>query len=135
METGVQADQRRLAALRGADGSVTIPPRLVGWVGALIGDALQDLRRAGRGGSLAADVLDVLDALNTADIGSEQPAFGSLKVGQILTCKQAARVLECGERAVRLALQEGRLAGFKSGERHWLIDSDALENYRFAKGS
>ena len=134
-ESGVEADARRLNALLGPDGSVRIPPRLTGWARSLFDGALQELRRAGRGGSLAGDVLDVLDALaESADVGSVLPAAGSLKVGQIMTCSQAARVLECGERAVRLALQEGRLAGFKSGARHWLIDSEELERFRFTKG-
>ena len=135
-ESGVEADRRRLNALLGPDGSVRIPPRLTGWARSLFDGALQELRRAGRGGSLAGDVLDVLDALaESADVGSVLPAAGSLKVGQIMTCSQAARVLECGERAVRLALQEGRLAGFKSGARHWLIDSEELERFRFTKGA
>ena len=136
IETGQEADRRRLNALSNPDGSVTIPLRLVGFVRTLIDGALRDLRRAGRGGSLAGDVLDVLDALaESADNGSVLPAAGSLRVGQIMTCKQAAKVLECGERAVRLALQEGRLAGFKSGARHWLIDSEELERFRFTKGT
>ena len=136
IETGQEADRRRLNALSNPDGSVTIPLRLVGFVRTLIDGALRDLRRAGRGGSLAGDVLDVLDALaESADNGSVLPAAGSLRVGQIMTCKQAAKVLECGERAVRLALQEGRLAGFKSGARHWLIDSEELERFRFTKGA
>ena len=134
-ESGVEADRRRLNALCGADGSVTIPPRLVGWVRTLIGEALQDIRRAGRGGALAGDVLDILDALAAADNGSVQPTAETLKVGQIMTCAQAARVLECGERAVRLALQEGRLAGVKTGARHWLILATDLHDYRFSKGT
>ena len=136
-ESGVEADRRRLNALCGADGSVTIPPRLVGWVRTLIGEALQDIRRAGRGGALAGDVLDVLNALaESADNGSVLPGAVSLKViGQFVTVAEAARVLECGDRAVRLALQEGRLAGFKSGARHWLIDSEELERFRFTKGA
>ena len=135
-ETGWQADRRRLNNLVGADGSVQIPARLTPWVRSLLAEALQDIRRAGRGGALAGDVLEVLDGLaESADVGSVLPAVGSLRVGQIMTCKQAAKVLECGERAVRLALQEGRLAGFKSGARHWLIDAEDLHNYRFSKGT
>ena len=136
-ESGVEADRRRLNALLGPDGSVRIPPRLTGWARSLFDGALRDLRRAGRGGSLAGDVLDVLDALaESADNGSVLPAAVSLKViGQFVTVAEAARVLECGERAVRLALQEHRLAGFKSGARHWLIDSEELERFRFTKGA
>ena len=134
-ETGRQADRRRLNNLVGADGSVRIPPRLTGWARSLFDGALQDMRRAGRGGALAGDVLDVLDALAVADNGSVHPAGGSLEVGQIVTVAQASRILECGERAIRQALQEGRLTGVKSGARHWLIDAEDLHNYRFSKGS
>ena len=133
-ESGVEADRRRLNALCGADGSVTIPPRLVGWVRTLIGEALQDIRRAGRGGALAGDVLDILDALAGADIGSAHPAGETLKVGQLVTVAQAAQALGCGERHVRQLLQDERLAGFKPGGRHWLIDSEELERFRFTKG-
>ena len=135
-ETGLEADRRRLNALSNPDGEVMIPKRLVGWVRSSLDGALRDLRRAGRGGALAADVLGLLDALaESADVGSVLPTAGSLRVGQIMTCKQAAKVLECGERAVRLALQEGRLAGVKTGARHWLIDSEELERFRFTKGA
>ena len=134
-ETGWQADRRRLNALCGADGSVTIPPRLVGWVRTLLGGALQDIRRAGRGGALAGDVLDILDALAAADNGSAHPAAGSLEVGQIVTVAQAAQALECGERHVRQLLQDERLAGVKTGARHWLILATDLHDYRFSKGT
>ena len=136
-ESGLEADRRRLNALSNPDGSVTIPLRLVGWVRSSLDGALQELRRAGRGGALAGDVLDVLDALaESADNGSVLPGAVSLKViGQFVTVAEAARVLECGDRAVRLALQEHRLDGVKTGARHWLIDSEELERFRFTKGA
>ena len=133
-ESGVEADRRRLNALLGPDGSVMIPPRLLGWVRSSLDGALRDLRRAGRGGALAADVLGLLDALAVADSGSIHPAGGSLEVGQIVTVAQAAQALECSERHVRQLLQDERLVGVKTGTRHWLIDSEELENYKFAKG-
>ena len=134
-ETGRQADRRRLNNLVGGDGSVQIPARLTPWVRSLLEAALSDIRRAGRGGALAGDVLDILDALAGADIGSAHPAGETLKVGQLVTVAQAAQVLECGERAVRLALQEGRLTGVKTGGRHWVIFAHDLHKYRFTKGA
>ena len=133
-ESGLEADARRLNALLGPDGSVRIPPRLTGWARSLFDGALQDIRRAGRGGALAGDVLDILDALAAADNGSVHPVAGSLKVGQLVTVAQAAQALGCGERHVRQLLQDERLAGFKPGGRHWLIDSEELERFRFTKG-
>ena len=130
----MEADARRLNALLGPDGSVRIPPRLTGWARSLFDGALQDIRRAGRGGALAGDVLDILDALAAADNGSVHPVAGSLKVGQLVTVAQAAQALGCGERHVRQLLQDERLAGFKPGGRHWLIDSEELERFRFTKG-
>jgi excisionase family DNA binding protein len=144
-ESGADADHRRLNALVRPDGSVVIPSRLTPWVRSLLEAALSDVRRAGRGGALGVDVLETLDALRVAemsDIGRLTSTFGTLEVvgngdvsGEILTPMQAAQILECTERTVRRALAEGRLPGWKSGARQWLIRSKDLDDFRFGRGN
>jgi excisionase family DNA binding protein len=142
-ESGPQADARRLNALVRPDGSVVIPPRLTPWVRSLLEGALMDVRRAGRGGDLSADVLETIDALTLSEMsdkGRLTGYFSTLEVEvmgdvseRFMTSSQAASILECTERTVRRALQEGRLSGWKSGPRQWLITHQELENFRFGK--
>lgn len=143
-ESGDQADARRLNALVRADGSVVIPSRLTPWVRSLLEAALADVRRAGRGGSLGADVLETLDALQVAEMSDKGrliSSFGTIESvgkgdvsGEFLTPAQAAKVLECTERTVRRALAEGRLLGWKLGARQWLIRHKDLDDFRFGRG-
>lgn len=142
-ESGVEADVRRLNALIRPDGSVVIPSRLTPWVRSLLEAALGDVRRAGRGGNLGADVLETLDALQLAgmsDKGRLTSTFETIEVvgngdvsGEILTSAQAAQILECTERTVRRHVQEGRLPGRKLGH-DWLIDSKGFDEFRFGRG-
>lgn len=135
-ENGIEADRRRLAAATGPGGAVIVPARLSGWVRDLVLERLAEIRRAGRGGNLAADVLDLIDSLGRAsDNGSEQPHLEKLESSQILSVGDAAEILECEPRTVRLALQEGRIPGSRIGARNWIIRKQDLDAYRFGRSN
>lgn len=143
-ESGLEADARRLNALLRPDGSVVVPARLTGWVRRLLEPALADIRRAGRGGSLAFDVLETLDALERSEVsvsGTIMPGQDKIMVSSeceasevFMVSAHAAEQLGCTDRAIRRALQEGRLRGRKLG-REWLISQHDLDEYRFGKRS
>jgi excisionase family DNA binding protein len=70
----------------------------------------------------------------TGDLGTlEVEVLGDVSE-VFMTSSQAAKLLECTERTVRRALQEGRLPGWKSGPRQWLIHQQDLDNFRHGKG-
>ncbi|TDF86884.1 helix-turn-helix domain-containing protein [Arthrobacter terricola] len=48
------------------------------------------------------------------------------------TSAEAASLLQCTERSVRRACEQGRLSASKLG-RQWLISPEALNDYRFGK--
>lgn len=140
-ESGGEADERRVSALFRPDGSVVVSGRLAGWLRSLALRDLREIRRAGRGGDLARDVLEVLDALRLAEVsdrGPIEPRVETLelevKSGALITSARAAVVLECDPRSVTRAIAAGRLRGSKVGGQ-WLISQKELDNFRFGRGS
>ena len=138
-ESGSEADARRLNVLLQPDGRVLTPPRLAGWNRSLIEAALSDIRRAGRGGELASDVLEFLDALQQSEMsvnGRLTGGFERIDVsgegGESLTSARVAEVLECTDRTVRRAFEAGRLRGRKLGHE-WVTTRADLDEYRFGK--
>ena len=133
-ESGLAADARRLSVLIGADGAVRIPARLAPWVCSVLGREIADIRRRGRGGNLASDVLELLDALEQgSDHGTEETPGGTMDVGRFLSTGEVASILECSSRAVTKAIAAGRLAGNRVGDV-WLVAETDLEKYRHEKG-
>lgn len=138
-ESGAQADVRRVNALLDADGVVRTPARLAGWVRSLVEAGLADIRRSGRGSALGADVLEFLDALQSAELsengriveGAERIVLGD-GIDLMLTSSQAAEVLECDARTVRRAFESGKLRGQKLGHE-WVTSQKDLDEFRFGK--
>lgn len=138
-ESGAQADLRRVNALLGADGVVRTPARLAGWVRSLVEAGLADIRRSGRGFALGADVLEFLDALQSAELsengrivdGAERIDIGD-GIDLILNSSQAAALLECDARTVRRAFESGKLRGQKLGHE-WVTTTKDLDDFRFEK--
>lgn len=141
METGSQADARRLNVLLRPDGTVIVPPRLAPWIKAL---AQADITRRRREAGLAYDVLLLLDALSLApeDVavsGNDVPSINRLGVGDVpshvgeaASTREAAEELGYSVRTVRWMLTHGRLTGVKLG-RDWHVSRASINEFLYGK--
>lgn len=80
---------------------------------------------------LAAMAEDTATSVDGSMVGD--PVSLVLADEPLVTSGQAAERIGCTSRAIRLALEEGRLLGRKFG-RQWLIGESDLEDYRFGRG-
>lgn len=128
------------------DGSVVVPAAVADGMLRLLVLGVTTASRMNAGGSPSVDVLEVLHALNVAAVKAGDahvsgigPVFEeSVTVGvqgeSWLTCSEVAALLQCTERSVRRACEQGRLPALKKG-RQWLIHEDHLDTYRFGKAA
>ncbi|GAA4040974.1 hypothetical protein GCM10023063_28370 [Arthrobacter methylotrophus] len=124
------------------DGSVVVPPEVADRVLRILVVGLSESVQRNAGGRVSEPVMNVLHALNAAAAREEQTSsangtvFGekrtmeSMKGGSWLTCREAAALLQCTDRAIRKACGQGRLSALKHGSQ-WLIAEADLDRYRF----
>lgn len=128
------------------DGSVVVPAAVADGMLRLLVLGVTTASRMNAGGSPSVAVLQVLHALNMAAVKAVDaplsvngPVFeemGSIGVKGVTwqTCSEVAALLQCTERSVRRACEQGRLPALKKG-RQWLIREDHLDTYRFGKAA
>lgn len=148
MESGNQADSRRLGAIPLLpDGSTVVPRRLARWVRSLILQDVGDLRRLTNGGRN--DILMLLDALTevpeVAERGNDHmpdskivtgdaPDADLLSVRDLVSTREAANLLECAERTVRWRLERGVLRGWKPAHT-WLVYRSSIDEFLDGKAA
>jgi excisionase family DNA binding protein len=129
-----------------ADGSVVVPAAVADGMLRLLVLGVTTAARMNAGGSPSVPVLEVLHALNMAAVkavdapvsvsGPESDETRIIRVQGVSwrTCSEVAALLQCTERSVRRACEQGRLPAKKTG-RQWLIREDHLDTYRFGKAA
>lgn len=128
------------------DGSVVVPAAVADGMLRLLVLGVTTASRMNAGGSPSVAVLEVLHALNMAAVkadevpmsvsGPKSDETGIIEVQGVTwqTCSEVAALLQCTERSVRRACEQGRLPAKKTG-RQWLIREDHLDTYRFGKAA
>lgn len=128
------------------DGSVVVPPEVADRVLRILVIGLSESVRRNAGGRPSQPVINVLHALNAAAAREEEQSsangtdFGekrimdSIQGGSWVTCREAAALLQCTDRAIRKACGQGRLPATKHGIT-WFINVQDLDRYRFGEAS
>jgi excisionase family DNA binding protein len=124
------------------DGSVVVPPEVADRVLRILVVGLNESVRRNAGGRPSEPVINVLHALNAAAAREEQSSsangteFGekrtmdSIQGGSWVTCREAAALLQCTDRAIRKACGQGRIPATKRGTT-WFISVQDLDRHRF----
>lgn len=132
------------ARLVQADGSVVVPGAVAEGMLRLLVLGTIEVSKRNAGGLPTAAVIAVLTSLQQAAIkaaeaptsdhgsdGGEKRIMG-IQPGSWMGSKEAAALLQCTDRAIRLACEQGRLPA-QMISRHWLILESDLDTYRFGK--
>lgn len=143
MREALPAEYARLVQ---ADGSVVVPGAVADGVLRLLVLGVTRASQRNAGGRPTDSVLEVLHALNQAAVkAAESSTSGSgsdiaekrtmiTQDGNWMDSKEAAALLDCTDRAIRLACGQGRLYARKTG-RQWMIHEKDLDTYRFGTTS
>src|SRR3954452_15931428 len=122
-----------------AEPVVVVPARFAVWLNRTVG--LDALRQQAVGDPHVGSVLTALALL----VANESTSVGrgtrnrnapeAHRQLSVMTTSQAANLLGCTDRSIRLAIDEGRLLATKNAAGHWRIARTDLEQYAAARAA